>query len=269
MSGISLASSFSSLRQWVKHSPHPLARFLFSGIKGIRVLDFPSPKFIYSPLFFLRQVVVGSVDSFLRLVLWTPMFKSRLASCGKNLYLYGGLPYTSGPLSLHIGSSCRISAKTTITGRASASETPSLTLGNNIDIGWMTTIAVGRKVVFGDNVRVAGQCFFAGYPGHPLDAVARAKGLAETDTQVGDIVLENDVWLATGVFVMSGVTIGRGSVVAAGSVVTKDIPEFVLAGGNPARVIRSIDNRKVSDGVEGKEYTDQEEQKREHYHDAA
>jgi acetyltransferase-like isoleucine patch superfamily enzyme len=134
-----------------------------------------------------------------------------------------------------------VSGQTTISGRSTAPDTPELTVGNNVDIGWQTTIAVGRRVVLGDNVRIAGRAFLAGYPGHPLDPADRAAGLPETEDQVGDIVLEDDVWLATGVSVMAGVRIGRGTVVAAGSVVTRDLPAGVLAGGMPARVIRPLE----------------------------
>ncbi|UGT64098.1 CatB-related O-acetyltransferase [Nocardia asteroides] len=54
----------------------------------------------------------------------------------------------------------------------------------------------------------------------------------------GDTVLGNDVWLGYGVTVMPGVRIGNGAIVAAGSVVTRDIPDYAVAGGNPARVLR-------------------------------
>ena len=57
---------------------------------------------------------------------------------------------------------------------------------------------------------------------------------------MGDIVLEDDVWLATGVTVLKGVTIGHGTIVGAGSVVTSDLPPMVLAAGAPARVIKPI-----------------------------
>ena len=117
---------------------------------------------------------------------------------------------------------------------------PLLTIGSNVDIGWMTTIAVGSQVKIGNNVRIAGRTLLAGYPGHPINAEARAQGLPETDDQVGDIILEDDVWLATGVSVMAGVQIGQGTIVAAGSIVTKDLPPMVLAGGTPAQVIRSL-----------------------------
>ncbi|SGZ12287.1 Probable maltose O-acetyltransferase [Moritella viscosa] len=91
-----------------------------------------------------------------------------------------------------------------------------------------------------DNVRLAGQVFLAGYPGHPVDAKERAAGLPDHEHQVGDIILKRDVWLATGVRVMAGVTIGEGTIVATGSIVTSDLPPGVLAGGIPAKVIKSL-----------------------------
>jgi virginiamycin A acetyltransferase len=55
----------------------------------------------------------------------------------------------------------------------------------------------------------------------------------------GDTVVGNDVWLGLGVAVMPGMKIGHGAIVAAGSVVTSDIPDYAIAGGNPATVIRT------------------------------
>ena len=55
----------------------------------------------------------------------------------------------------------------------------------------------------------------------------------------GDTVLGNDVWLGRNTVVMPGVKIGDGAIVAAESVVTRDIPAYTVAGGNPARVIRA------------------------------
>ena len=90
-------------------------------------------------------------------------------------------------------------------------------------------------------MRIAGRAFLAGYPGHPLNAQDRAAGCPDTDDQIGDIVLEDDVWLGTGVSVMAGVTIGKGTVVAAGSVVTRSLPPGVVAAGMPARIVRTLE----------------------------
>lgn len=54
------------------------------------------------------------------------------------------------------------------------------------------------------------------------------------------ITLEDNVWLGANVTVCPGVTIGEGSIIGAGSVVTKDIPSYVIAAGNPCKVIRPI-----------------------------
>lgn len=54
----------------------------------------------------------------------------------------------------------------------------------------------------------------------------------------GDTIVGNDVWIGQNVTVMPGVHIGSGSLIAANSVVTKDIPPYCIAGGNPCRMIR-------------------------------
>lgn len=225
---------------WLKNSHNPLAVIILKQLQALRTLELPLPKFtltlLYSTYVFFRNFL----STLTRIFCWTPLLKGRLKSVGSHLYLYGGLPFISGPIVIKIGNKCRISGCTTFSGRSCAQQPPTLNVGNNVDIGWMTTIAVGRHIEIGNNVRIAGGNLLAGYPGHPLDAKARAAGLPETDEQVGDIILEDDVWLATGVSIIAGVRIGKGTIVAAGSVVTHDLPARVLAGGIPAKVIRHL-----------------------------
>jgi len=54
----------------------------------------------------------------------------------------------------------------------------------------------------------------------------------------GDTVVGNDVWIGQNVTVMPGVNIGDGSIIAANSVVTKDVPAYRIAGGNPCKIIK-------------------------------
>lgn len=71
---------------------------------------------------------------------------------------------------------------------------------------------------------------------HPLDAATRVSGV-----ELGfPITIGNRVWLGAGVIVCPGVTIGDDVVVGAGAVVTKDLPDRVVAVGNPARVVREL-----------------------------
>ena len=182
------------------------------------------------------------IADILRIIYYTPLLKSRLKNNPKQLYLYGGLPVIIGSLDIVMGDKVRLAAMTTISGRAVGQCIPQLIIGDNVDINWRTSISVGKTITIGNNVRMAGDCYLAGYPGHPVNAKLRALGKPDEEAQVGDITLEDDVWLATGVKVMSGVTIGRGTIVAAGSVVTKDLPSFVLAAGIPAKVVKKIED---------------------------
>jgi acetyltransferase-like isoleucine patch superfamily enzyme len=61
------------------------------------------------------------------------------------------------------------------------------------------------------------------------------------------IVVEDDVWIGSGAVLTDGVHVGKGAVVAAGAVVTKDVPEYTVVGGVPARVLRSIDGTRATD----------------------
>ncbi|TNH79033.1 acyltransferase [Aeromonas sobria] len=227
------------VKAWAKQGETPLARRVWRLAKGARSWSLPLIPPLHRLLYRLYLVSSHGIATLMRTLWWTPLFQSRLTAPAPRLYLYGGIPYISGPVAIAIGADCRLSAAMTISGRT-ASRAPSLVIGNNVGIGWQTTLAVGSKIVLGDNVRIAGRAFLAGYPGHPLDAHARARGLPDADEQVGEIVLERDVWLGTGAMVMAGVTIGAGTVVAAGSIVTRSLPAGVLAGGVPARVIRQL-----------------------------
>jgi phosphonate metabolism protein (transferase hexapeptide repeat family) len=139
------------------------------------------------------------------------------------------------------------------------------TLGAYTEVGARTTLA---EVEMGDYSYVVHDaqiiyatigrfCSIASHtrvnPGnHPLDRVAlnhftyraSAYGLGPDEAGFFDwrrghrVTLGHDVWLGHGVIVLPGVSIGTGAAIGAGAVVTKDIPPFAVAVGNPARVIR-------------------------------
>ncbi|MGI6009955.1 MAG: sugar O-acetyltransferase [Ruminococcus sp.] len=109
-------------------------------------------------------------------------------------------------------------------------------IGENFYANHNCVILDGAKVTFGDNVFIAPDCGFY-TAGHPLDKKQRSEGLE----YAYPITVGNDVWFGAGVRVMPGVTIGSNVVIGAGSVVTKDIPDNVVAAGNPCRVIREIE----------------------------
>ena len=113
--------------------------------------------------------------------------------------------------------------------------------GNNIEIGedfytnHNCTILDGAKVTFGDHVFIAPNCVFS-TAGHPLDAEQRNQGLE----YAYPITVGDNVWIGASVTVLPGVTIGSNTIIGAGSVVNRDIPDGVVAVGNPCRVLRKI-----------------------------
>ncbi|MCK6264942.1 acyltransferase [Vibrio sp. ZSDE26] len=234
-----IANRLNEVKIWLQCHPNPAYRTLFMTLKKIRMFELPTPKFFNKAIYGLYKLTSSVWHSIIRVLFHTPAFKGRLNHYERGLYLYGGIPFVSGPLEINIGKNCRISGQTTFSGRT-LSEQPKLIVGNNVDISWQTTIAVGRNVIIEDNVRIAGGAFIFGYSGHPLDARRRALGEPDDESQVGDVILKKDVWLGTNVTVRQGVTIGEGTVVAAGSVVVGDLPPYSIVAGNPAKVIRPI-----------------------------
>lgn len=228
-------------RSWVKARETPAARLIYGLGMAVRKMRVPQINAIHRPLYLLDRLVRATLNNFLRVVWYTPLFQSRLEGYAPGLAVTGGIPLVLGDLKIAVGSDCNISGKTTLAGRTGGGTTPRLIVGDNCVIGWQNGIFVGTRVVIGNNVFMASNCSLVGYPGHPIDPVARARHLPDTEDQIGDIILEDDVWLATGVLVMPGVRIGRGTIVAAGSVVTKDLPPMSLAAGVPAVVKRHLD----------------------------
>ncbi len=93
-------------------------------------------------------------------------------------------------------------------------------------------VYIGEHVMIAPNVTITPT-------GHPVDAQLRRPGTQfSIPIRIGD-----DVWIGSNVVILPGVTIGDNSVIGAGSVVTHDIPENVVAVGNPCRVSRKINER--------------------------
>lgn len=97
-------------------------------------------------------------------------------------------------------------------------------IGDNVFIGPFCTLACGMHALLPDERNIH------------IDEDGSAH-----DYEYGlPIQIGNNVWIASNVTILGGVKIGDNSVIGAGSVVTKDVPEGVLAAGNPCRVIRKI-----------------------------
>ncbi len=108
-------------------------------------------------------------------------------------------------------------------------------VGENFFANYNLTILDVGKVKIGANAQIAPNVsiYTAGHPVHPESR--------NTGYEYGiPITIGDNVWIGGSVTILPGVTIGSNVVIGAGSVVTKDLPDNVIAAGNPCRVIRTI-----------------------------
>jgi acetyltransferase-like isoleucine patch superfamily enzyme len=106
---------------------------------------------------------------------------------------------------------------------------------NNCEVGAFTSIA--SRVVIGGSM-------------HPMEFVSMSPVfLSHTDSvkakysyhdfkYIPKTIIGNDVWIGEGVFIKSGVRVGNGAVIGMGSIVTKDVPDYAIYAGNPAKQIK-------------------------------
>ncbi len=128
-----------------------------------------------------------------------------------------------------------IGENTTIMARFACDYGENISIGSNCYINYNCVVLDCAKVTIGDNVLIGPNCGI--YTAiHPLESESRLQGLETAQP----ITIKDGVWLGGNVVILPGVTVGARSVIGAGSVVTKDIPDHVLAYGNPCRVVKAL-----------------------------
>ena len=109
-------------------------------------------------------------------------------------------------------------------------------VGENFFANYDCTILDVCKVTIGDNCMLAPRvCIYTAT--HPVDAKKRITGLEYGKP----VTIGDNVWIGGSAVIVPGVTIGDNVVVAAGSVVVKDVPDNVVVGGNPARILKHLE----------------------------
>ena len=109
-----------------------------------------------------------------------------------------------------------------------------VSLGNNSGIG--INASLGGKVTIGDNVMMGPHCiiYTRNHEFNRIDVPMCEQGFRPEQP----VVIGNDVWIGGRVIILPGVNIGNGAILGAGAVVTKDVPQYAVVGGNPAKIIK-------------------------------
>lgn len=186
------------------------------------------------------------------------MFSSLFESCGRGVILGRGLIIRK-PAQIRIGhqvaiddssqldsggvkqgTAITIGAESLISlGCVIQAKTRPVIMGKQCDIGAYTILTSIGGIILGDAVLIAGNCYIGGgrYKlDDPATPVMRQEVYSRGPVRIGD-----GTWVGASVTILDGVTIGKGCVIGAGALVTKDIPDYAVAIGSPARVVRYRD----------------------------
>ena len=116
----------------------------------------------------------------------------------------------------------------------------SIRIGDNVGISG-STLNAAKSNIIGDNTIIGSGCLITDTDSHPIKAADRLRPDWPKLTKSKPIVIGKNVFIGARSIVMKGVTIGDGAVIGAGSVVTKDVPANAIAAGNPAKVVKMIE----------------------------
>ena len=108
-----------------------------------------------------------------------------------------------------------------------------IVIGDNVGVSGCT-ISAAKSIIIGSRVLIGSGALIMDNDAHSMRADERAVGVKGA---AAPVVIEDDVFIGARAIVLKGVRIGKGAVIGAGAVVTKNVPEFTIVAGNPARKI--------------------------------
>jgi acetyltransferase-like isoleucine patch superfamily enzyme len=214
------------------------ARLAHAAYKRLLYWDVPdseASRMIFGSLYVADTLATDLGEILRSKLFYAPMLRTRCDKVGRALHVTAP-PYVRGNVRISIGDHCTFSSFDVRTGKFP--EDPVLTFGDGCWVGAKVLIMLTKRITIGHKVLIAGRADIQDADGHPSESERRERGeqMAEEDTK--PVVIHDYAWIGRDVHVLKGVTIGRGAVVTTGSVVAADVPDYALAMGVPARVVK-------------------------------
>ncbi|WP_294265007.1 acyltransferase [uncultured Sphingomonas sp.] len=132
-----------------------------------------------------------------------------------------------------------------------------VSIGRNTFIGASNLIAA-RSITIGDDVLISWGCTIVDHHSHALDWPSRENDVRDwyqgkkdwSAVHQAPIIIGDRVWIGFNTIILAGVRVGNEAVIGCGSIVTRDVPDYAVVAGNPARIIREDSRvRKSTDAV--------------------
>ena len=184
------------------------------------------------------------------------LFKIKKIKFGENIRIFGRV-FVINQGSICIGNNVIIRSSPTANPIGCGDRTyiqvlfgGKLKIGNNVGIS-NTAITCSDSVTIEDQVLIGAGCKIFDMDFHPISPNARMEKMGIEMIGHKPIIIRKNAFIGAGSFVLKGVEIGVASIIGAGSVVTKNIPEYQIWAGNPAKFVRNLTDDEI-DGCNNK-----------------
>ena len=223
-SAIKFIFSYKMISHWVKKITKPVYKILAFIISNFFALIWPDK--------------AARLWKKIRTRITSNRFRYQIGHVGKNCNVEG-VDFLYGGKNISIGDNFSALKGLRLECVNTPDHTLNLTIGNDVTLNARVHIGVANKIIIGNHVLIGSNVLITDHShGRNSEEELMSPPRSRTIYSKGPVIIGENVWIGENVCILPGVTIGKGSVIGAGAVVTKDIPPFSIAGGNPARIIK-------------------------------
>lgn len=180
----------------------------------------------------------------LKAILYTGWIYREFKHFGNNSIISPKFLALLGQKYISIGDNCYIGSRVQLTAwdnYGSQTFNPKIILGNNCSIGDDSHITAINGIILGNNVRMGKKILITDNAHGSSDA--NLLNIAPNFRPLyskGPVIIDDNVWIGEKASIMPGVHIGKGVIIAANSVVTKNVPDYCVVAGVPAKIIKKM-----------------------------